>query len=187
MHIDINKSNINNINNTLLIILLILVIFCICFYIYNGINNGTNNAINMDSIIHYNNYNNDVDNKIILLETMIKAQEQAEKIKESFTPINNKLILATDANDYYNNINTVQYWLDNSYNGSNGILADIHYQLKNAANTRNLDKQALLNLLTNIYILNYLNYNNKQNAESYKVYSKYKNTKNNKYYKQYLK
>lgn len=195
---------IEKINNTLLIILLILVIFCICFYTYNGFNM-TNIGKN---IVYYDNFDNTIDNKIILLELMEKAKDNAQSTiskmdtiinanmsakmsaakntKEKFV-VDNRLLLENDAINYYNNLNAIQSWLDNSYNGPYGILAQISSDMQTASNIRQQDKKAILDLLTNIYIIAYINSNNRKNAEAYKVYSKYSNPKNNKYYSQYMK
>ena len=195
---------IDSINNTLLIILLILVIFCICFYIYNGFNMKNIGK----NIVNYDNFYNTIDNKIVLLELMEKAKDNAQstiskmdtiinaKMNEKMSAANNtkekflvddRLLLENDAINYYNSITAVQSWLDNSYNGPYGILAQISSDMQTASNIRQQDKKAILDLLTNIYIVAYINSNNRKNAEAYKVYSKYSNPKNNKYYSQYMK
>lgn len=167
---------IKDINYTLLIILVILVIFCVSFYVYNG--------VNVSNIIKYDNFNNVVDSNTMLLELMNVAKENAtKKLKEKFN-INTELLLEADANNYYKSINETQSWLDNSYNGD---IAKISSYLKTTKDLRNSNKEELLNLLTNIYIINYINYINKQNSESYKMYLKYNNPNKNKYYKQYMK
>ena len=176
--------DIDKINNTLLIILLILVIFCICFYIYNGFNMN-----NMDN-------NNKIDNKIVLLELMKKAKQNAEakinkmnkiiNTKEKFI-VDDRLLQKNDAINYYNSLNAIQSWLDNSYNGSNGILEQISSELQTASTIHQQDKRAILDLLTNIYIIAYINSTNRHNAEAYKVYLKYSKPENNKYYTQYMK
>ena len=170
---------IKDINYTLLIILVILLIFCISFYLYNG--------TNVSNIIKYDNFNNIVDNDTFLLELMNTAKIIATKtIKEKFN-MNTNLILEDNAKYYSNNLNAVQSWIDNSYNGEEGTIAKILSIVKNANNLRNLNKQDLLDLITNIYIISYINSINKQNAESYKMYLKYKDHMTNKYYRQYMK
>jgi hypothetical protein len=172
---------IDKLNNLLLIILVILVIFCIAFYIYNGFD------IKLESILYNENFDNILENKTYLLELMNIAKQNANKIlKEKFIADTNS-IFKSDAINYNNSLNELQTWLDNSYYGDNGILAQIQSNLRTAENIRTVDKQALLDLLTNMYIINYINYINRQNAESYKMYLKYNNPKNNKYYTQYLK
>ena len=205
---DKKMVGIEKINNTLLIILLILVIFCICFYTYNGFNMKNIGK----NIVYYDNFGNSIDNKIVLLELMEKAKDNAQSTiskmntiinrkigakmgtkmsaanntKEKFL-VDDRLLQENDAINYYNNLNAIQSWLDNSYNGDYGILAQISSELQTASNIRQQDKQAILDLLTNIYIIAYLNSNNRKNAEAHKVYLKYSNPKNNKYYSQYMK
>jgi hypothetical protein len=171
---------IKDINYTLLIILVILLIFCISFYLYNG--------TNVSNIIKYDNFNNIVDNDTFLLELMNTAKIIATKtIKEKFNMNTNNLILEDNAKYYSNNLNAVQSWIDNSYNGEEGTIAKILSNVRNANNLRNLNKQKLLDLITDIYIISYINSINKQNAESYKMYLKYKDHMTNKYYRQYMK
>ena len=172
---------ITQLNNILLVILVILVIFCICFYIYTDMN-----ISNISNIIYHERFDNIVDNKALMLELMATAKENAEKILKEKFAVDNRLILQNDAEQYYNNINAMQYWLDNTYSGEYGILAKMQAELKIASETRNINKQAILELLTNIYVINYINFINKQNAESYKMFLKYEDPKNNKYYNQYL-
>lgn len=192
---NINKVNIQNINNTLLIVLVILVIFCICLYIYN--------SFNIKNIIKYDNFNNSIDNKIVLLELMAKAKENAlykinkmnmlinvpnnktNNTKEKFI-VDERLLQENNAIDYYNSLNAIQSWLDNSYKGENGILAQISLELQNASVIHKKSKEEILNLLTNIYIIAYINSINRQTAEAYKVFLQYNKPEKNKYYKQYI-
>jgi hypothetical protein len=175
----ISTNMMKDINYTLLIILVILLIFCVSFYLYNG--------TNVSNIVKYDNFNNIVDNNTLLLELMNIAKINANKVlKEKFN-VNTNLLLNDDAINYNNNVNAMQSWVDNSYNGEYGIANQILSQVKTANNLRNLNKQQLINLLTNIYIIGYINHINKQNAESYKMYLKYNNPNKNKYYTQYMK
>jgi len=144
------------------------------------------NISNISNIIYHERFDNIVDNKALMLELMATAKENAEKILKEKFAVDNRLILQNDAEQYYNNINAMQYWLDNTYSGEYGILAKMQAELKIASETRNINKQAILELLTNIYVINYINFINKQNAESYKMFLKYEDPKNNKYYNQYL-
>lgn len=170
---------IDKINNILLIIFIILLIFCISFYLYNG--------TNITNIIKNEQFDNILDNKTVLLELIKEAKLNATKIiKEKFS-IDESQILQSNAINYINNINTIQSWLDNSYNGEYGIMAKLQTELKNASDIRKANKNAILTLLTNIYVISYINYVNKQNAESYKMYAKYNDAIKNKYYNQYLK
>jgi len=169
---------ITQLNNILLVILVILVIFCIGVYIYTD--------TNISNFIYHERFDNIVDNKSLMLELMATAKENAEKILKERFAVDNRLILQNDAEKYYNNLNAMQSWLDNTYNGEYGILAKIKADLQTASETRNIDKKSILILLTNIYVINYINFINKQNAESYKMFLKYETPKNNKYYNQYL-
>jgi hypothetical protein len=121
-----------------------------------------------------------------MLELMETARQNATKILKEKFAVDNRLILQNDAENYYNNLNAMQSWLDDTYNGEYGILAKIKAQLQTTAETRDINKKSILTLLTNIYIINYINFINKQNAESYKMFLKYEDPKNNKYYNQYL-
>jgi hypothetical protein len=169
---------INEINNMLLVILVILVIFCIGVYLYTD--------TNISNIIYHERFDNIVDNKALMLELMETARQNATKILKEKFAVDNRLILQNDAENYYNNLNAMQSWLDDTYNGEYGILAKIKAQLQTTAETRDINKKSILTLLTNIYIINYINFINKQNAESYKMFLKYEDPKNNKYYNQYL-
>jgi hypothetical protein len=151
----------------------------VLFYIYSG--------TNVSNIVKYDNFNNIVDNNTLLLDLMNNAKTAATKILKEKFDVNPNLLLDSDANNYYNNINAMQSWLDNSYNGEYGILSRISADVKATNDLRNLDKKKLTTLLTNIYIINYINNVNKQNAESYKTYLKYNDPKKNKYYTQYMK
>jgi hypothetical protein len=167
------------INNILLNIFVVLVIFCICSYVYRN--------ANVSDIIKIDHFNNIADNKTILLELMKNAKDNAIKVlKEKFL-VDERLILQKNAVNYYNNLNAFQSWLDNTYEGEYGIIAKLNKDLETASETRLINKQEILKLLTNIYIINYINFINRQNAESYKMFLKYETPENNKYYKQYLK
>jgi hypothetical protein len=135
---------------------------------------------------------NDIDNQTYLLNLIVEAKENAKaKInnnKERFiSPVNENLLLESDAQNYLISLNNIDNWIQNEYNGSDGIKQYIKGLVKNAANNRAENKQLILDTLTNIYIISYLDSLNRQNAETYKVYLKYKDPKNNKYYAQYLK
>jgi hypothetical protein len=150
----------------------------------------------MNKIDNNMDNNNNIDNKIVLLELMEKAKQNAEakinkmngiiNTKEKFL-VDDRLLQKNDAINYYNSLNAIQSWLDNSYNGSNGILEQISSELQTASTIRQENKQAILDLLTNIYIVAYINSTNRHNAEAYKVFLKYSKPENNKYYTQYMK
>ena len=65
-------------------------------------------------------------------------------------------------------------------------LVDIKKTIENVKAQRIINKQKILDTLTNIYVLRYLEIINKGTAASYHEFIKYQNPKENKYYKQYL-
>ena len=166
-------------NNLLLIILLVLVIFCVGVYLYTD--------INVEKIINHDRFDNIADNKTLLLELMATAKQNANKILKEKFAIDERQILQNDAQNYYNSLNALQSLLDNTYNSEYGIMGRLRADIQIAMEARNIDKQAILSLLTNIYIINYMNSVNRQNAESYKMFLKYNDPSKNKYYRQYLK
>ena len=168
--------NFTHINLTLTYILIILVIFCILYLFYNG--------ISLDNLIYYDNK---PDNLSDILEILHKAKQKAQNklIKERFV-IDNRLLQEKDANLYYEKLNSLQSWIDNSLNSSDGIITRLKTDLENTNKLRNEKKDQLINDLANIYILSYINQLDKANAESYKVYLNFKTPEVNKYYQQYL-
>jgi hypothetical protein len=170
---------IDKLSNILLVILVILIIFCVGTYLYSG--------GNISTILEYDRFDNVIDRNKYLLDLMAIAKQQAKKIIREKFAIDQNQILQNDAQNYNDSLNTLQVWLDENYNGDYGIMAKIKAEIQNTSEIREMDKQALLNLLTNIYIINYVNYINKQNAESYKMFLKYNDIKKNKYYNQYQK
>ncbi len=113
-------------------------------------------------------------------------KEHNANSKEPFyNVLDNRLISQNQTSKYILDLQSLQYWLNNKYNGTNGILNKLNKDLPKAVSITNMNKQILLDFLTYVYFDNYINMNNKMNAESYKVFLKYKEPNNNKYYKQY--
>jgi hypothetical protein len=140
----------------------------------------------------FHSVDSEIDKNAYLLELISKAKDNAKeninKNKEKFiSAVNQNLLLDSDAQNYFISLNNIDNWIQNDYNGPNGIKEYIKGLVKNAANERIENKQLILDTLTNMYIISYLDSINHQNAEAYKVYLKYNNPKNNKYYMQYLK
>lgn len=166
------------INNLLLIILIILILFCILTYLY------TNGDIT--TILSHDNFDNVADNKLNMLQLMTNAKQNAQKILKERFLVDERQIIQNDAINYLNSVNAVQSWLDNTYKGEYGIMDQIKADVQKVSESRNYNKQQLLELFTNIFVISYINLINKQNAESYKMYLKYNKPIQNKYYSQYL-
>jgi hypothetical protein len=91
-----------------------------------------------------------------------------------------------DRSSYYvynSNLDNLQTWLDKNISE---LLNKIKIELDKYNENREENKDKILILLTNIYVLNYIYKLNKDNAEVYKVYLKYNDPKKNMYYKPYL-
>jgi hypothetical protein len=130
-----------------------------------------------------------MDNKIKTLEMFNEAIRKANiKIrKEKFTSqLDQRQITQPDAINYYSQLENIQSWLNNNYYGENGILENIKYKLSVVNDIREKEKEEIINLLSNIYVIAYIDQINKANAESYKTYLKYGDIRNNPYYNQYL-
>jgi hypothetical protein len=84
-----------------------------------------------------------------------------------------------------NELNFLNYWVQNN-TGNKGIMKQLDELVKTANTTRTNNKKVLVDILTNIYTMQYLDFLNQQNTEAYKVYAKYGNPRNNKYYAQYI-
>jgi hypothetical protein len=168
--------------DTISIIILLVLIFIILYLSYSCPYNKENDFTE--------------DYKLYALDNMLDIMNQSKKdakdkinkmginnnnnIKEKF-----KALTQEEADAIIQNINSVNYWIRNNYMGTNGIKVIIQSMIKNANNTKDANKETLLKLLTNIYVIEYIDSINRQNAESYKVFLKYSNPKNNKYYSQY--
>ena len=84
---------------------------------------------------------------------------------------------------YGSQLDNLQSWLDTN---TSELLNKIKIELDKYNENREENKDKILSLLTNIYVLNYIYKLNKDNAEVYKVYLKYNDPKKNMYYKPYL-
>jgi hypothetical protein len=178
------------VKNTITLLLIIIVIFIIfCFmkvFIYksqslmfdsnsdndndNDNNNNDNNNINPETIKYNIKYN------IISLNKII--EDSKIYINEKFVNVTEDEITAnlTILNTLLNNLNTFE----------TVELVNISSTIEEVGRQRIINKEKILNLLTNIYMLRYLEIINKTNAVSYKEYLKYQNPKSNMFYKQYL-
>ena len=165
----------------LLIILVILLIFCFMkafFYKSQEVVFGNSHS---DSHSHNDTSNpklhkHNIKHNIIMLNKIIKdckisIQEKFENITKTEAELN--IIKLNELSKIINNI-------------ENENLEKIKTTIDNVKNQRFDNKQKILDVLTNIYILRYLEIINKGNAASYKEFIKYQNPKENTYYKQYL-
>lgn len=94
--------------------------------------------------------------------------------KETFL-IDERQILNDNGQNYYNTLNALDTWINTNMDTTNndGLLARLKNDIKQVSDSRNINKESILSLFTNIYILNYINRMNTQNAESYKMFNKY--------------
>jgi len=169
-----------------LYLIIIVIIFLLLGYYYKNNYKNLYDSSNNKIIGNVNNFDNIVELNSEMLELIALANQNAKKIiqKENFL-VDERLIKESDANNYLYSLNNIQLWLNNTMYGNNGILAKIKVNLNKANNIRVEEKQKILELLTNIFIIQYINYINKHNAQSYNIYSKYKNPESNKFLKQY--
>jgi hypothetical protein len=182
-------------NQKIYIVLIIIIIFITLILIYNPkySNINKNKDINIETDEHIDEH---IDENIELLQIIKKSQKNAlEKFKSmnifNNTILNNKetfkeVITLNDANIYLDQLNKLNSYIEYNYSGSSGLKNMILDMLKNANIERNANKETLLQLLTNLYLISYIEQLGRKNAEAYKVYIKYDNPKNNKYYSQFL-
>jgi hypothetical protein len=91
-----------------------------------------------------------------------------------------------DQDTYYrygDKLDNTQDWLNNR---TAELFKKIQEKLNDYNTNRTNNKAEIIDLLTNIYVINYIYKFNKDNAEVYKVYMKYNDPKKNMYYKSYL-
>jgi hypothetical protein len=163
-----------------LIVGLVISIFLVLCILYNNRSSG-NTDVGADV-----DMSSEFETKIEMLELMNEAKQNAQKEinnrREKFTA----LTLTQDAaNQYMNELNFLNYWVQNN-TGNKGIMKQLDELVKTANTTRTNNKKVLVDILTNIYTMQYLDFLNQQNTEAYKVYAKYGNPRNNKYYAQYI-
>lgn len=161
-----------------LIIALIVIIFSVLCIIYG--NSQSSRNINIGQI----NSDIDLENKTQMLELMNEAKNT---VKQNIKNTREKFgsLTSNEANNYLNEINFLNYWLQNN-SDSNGIMEQIKQLVQSANSARIENKKVLVDILTNMYSMAYLDFINHQNAEAYKIYAKYSNPRNNKYYTQFL-
>lgn len=159
--------------STTLIISLIIIIFIVLCMTYKS-----NNQINYI----------DIDNKIHLLELINTTKQNfTEKInntREKFNSLTNALT-KDEATKYLDELNKLNYWIQNN-SGNNGIMKQVKELIQNSNDTRLKNRKILVDILTNMYVMEYMDFLNNQNAEAYKIYALYNNPQNNKYYTQFL-
>ena len=175
---------IHNINNMLYIILIILIIYNICLYLYyDPKNNTTISKYNAFSKHVDNNIDNNIDNKLLILDLLNIATNNAQQIinhtiKEKFT----SFLTVNDINKQNLALDAIMHTLDTEYTNDidpnnpdnpNSIINKLKNKLSDAGEVTNTNKETLLKMLTNIYIINYINFTNTQNAEAYKTFLKY--------------
>lgn len=171
MVMDMNKMG--TLPTVLIVILIVGIIFCYLSNYYSG--------MTLNDFL----YNETLNDKLYLLELMNEARVNSIKqLKENFGT--DDLLLTTTAMSYNSDLDNLENSLNNNVYGENGMLEDIRVKILNLKDVRNQDKEALLKLLTNVFILKYIIYNNKLNGASYQEFLKYRKPENNKYYKQYL-
>ena len=122
------------------------------------------------------------------IKQILKSQKNTHKLEklEKFNDLEIKPPTLITYGPYYkydNDVNKLQEWLDTN---TNKVFSDIQQKLQDFNSNRTQNKTEILNLLTNMYVLNYLYKINTDNAEVYKVYLKYNDPKKNMYYKPYL-
>lgn len=163
----------------LFIIMIVLILFIAMYYKYNISSNISSNI----SKLQFTNIDSITDQTQIL-ELLEEAKKMAkEKFSKSFSKEKFELINQATYNNYMNELSNIQNWLATN---SNTVLADIKAKLDTLNEDRQKNKDKILTLLTNIYMLNYISKINKDNAEVYKVYLKYNDPKKNIYYRPYL-
>ena len=182
----------------LLILLMILLMFCFMqhyFYKFQPI-------MYDDSVLKSNNkvYITDKISKIIelkdkalkhnvkLLSEIIK--DTKHKIQENFTNAKD-IVKIQDFNDVP--VDDLQKNLDMLFDLDSNIIDFENIDMANIQKTMTLikskrleNKDEIVKLLSNIYILEFINNINKDNISSYNEYTKYQDPKKNKYYGQYL-
>ena len=156
----------------------------------------------------FNNIDNNIDNNIVennielldlintatknaqthISNTLAKTHSQINKNnkynKEDFGVVYDENLLTNDdANNIKLALSATNFLLENNY-GANSTI-NIDEKKKEFIKIKEINKQSILKVLTNIYIIKYIESINKSNAESYKTFLQYDNPNNNKYYKQY--
>ena len=138
-----------------------------------------------DSNIHSNSHSDshnpklckhNIKHNIIMLNKII--EDSKKYIQEKFEDISNE-----QAKFNIDNLKILSGNIDDIETAS---LVDIKKTIENVKAQRIINKQKILDTLTNIYVLRYLEIINKGTAASYHEFIKYQNPKENKYYKQYL-
>ena len=173
------------------------------------------NVINIQRFSNIEKMGNNTELLEIMKEAQEKAKEQIHQIIQLSKNVNNKSHVEiinkpksneniegfTDPNTtttttttpnlvdqdtyyaYIDKLDITQEWLNNK---TAELFNKIQEKLNDYNTNRTQNKAEILDLLTNVYVINYIYKLNKDNAEVYKVYLKYNDPKKNMYYKPYL-
>ena len=190
------KSFLNTPLTLILILLIILIIYCVMKYkLYNlqeimyDEHDNTDNTDNTENIQHINTNTKKNLSNISSEEINIKIKyyiitlndiidKSKVKIKENFDGLT--------YNELQSNLTNLQALTTNLNNFQTNDLVKIKNSISDISDKRLVNKDKILELLTNIYTLRYIEYINQGNAASYNEYNKYLSPKQNIFYKQYL-
>jgi len=182
------KSFLNTPLTLILILLIILIIYCVMKYkLYNLQEIMYDEHDNTENIQHMNikknlgnisseEINIKIKYYIITLNDIIEKSKV--KIKENFNGLS--------YNELQTNLTNLQSLTTNLNNFQTNDLVKIKNSISDISDKRLVNKDKILELLTNIYTLRYIEYINQGNAASYNEYNKYLSPKQNIFYKQYL-
>ena len=178
------------VTNTITLLLILLVIFIIfCFmkvFFYKSqslIFDNDSSSANVSNSVNYSKNNSDPET--IKYNIKYNVISLSKIIEDSKTYIYEKFDNVTE-DEIKANLNNLNTLLNNLSTFETVDLVEIRSTIEEISRQRIINKEKILNLLTNIYILRYIEIINKTNAVSYKEYLKYQNPKSNMFYKQYL-
>ena len=170
----------------LLILLLILLIFCYMqYYVYSSqpiMYNETDSKHTANKPYFADKINKIIKMKDTEIKKNIKLLSQIikeTKLTENFEDID------ISVDDLQSNLDTLTTLESNLTDFENIDMSHIQSTMDLIKKQRMANKEKILDLLTNIYVLGNIDNINKGNAVSYKEYLKYQNLNNNKYYNQY--
>jgi len=159
----------------LLMILIIIIIFCTmhqtCYKSQPVEFNNNTYLSNIDE-----NINEKIDENIIKLHNII--EDSNITLKDKFVDIS-----ANELKQYSDSLKKLSVNINNL--NTNDLLS-IQKTINEVKKQKAINKQQILDVLTNIYILRYIDFVNQGNAVSYHEFVKYQNPNQNTFYKQYL-